>query len=123
MPSGPGWFWARVRTMNWRFGSVTSSPVFAWTSGPSVISGSSARSGRPEERRARPGGAELRRRGARDRVVGGAEAIPLVVRRVLHEVVARAVDGAEAVARERVRDLIDGRTDQRLAVDGILGHV
>src|SRR3954447_22210651 len=44
LPSGPGWSWARVRAMNcWPGG--TSSPVFGTPSGPSVISGSSARSG------------------------------------------------------------------------------
>src|SRR5918912_1072175 len=43
-PSGPGWFLARVSTMNaWLAG--TSSPVFGLPSGPSVRSGSSARSG------------------------------------------------------------------------------
>ncbi len=44
MPSGPGWFWARVRTMKAWLGG-TSSPVPALPSGPSVISGSSAFSG------------------------------------------------------------------------------
>src|SRR3954454_9747515 len=44
MPSGPGWFLARVSTMNaWLSG--TSSPVLGLPSGPSVRSGSSARSG------------------------------------------------------------------------------
>src|SRR4051795_9486889 len=43
-PSGPGWFWARVSTMNaWLFG--TWSGVFGLPSGPRVRSGSSARSG------------------------------------------------------------------------------
>src|SRR3954470_185531 len=44
MPSGPGWFLARVSTMNavW---SVTWSGVFGSPSGPRVRSGSSARSG------------------------------------------------------------------------------
>src|SRR4051794_28308193 len=44
IPSGPGWFWARVSTMNaWRAG--TSSRVFALPSGPSVMSGTSGLSG------------------------------------------------------------------------------
>ena len=43
-PSGPGWFWARVSTMNaWLAG--TSSPVPGLPSGPTVRSGSSALSG------------------------------------------------------------------------------
>src|SRR3954469_20038624 len=43
-PSGPGWFWARVSTMNaWLFG--TWSGVFGLPSGPRVRSGSSWRSG------------------------------------------------------------------------------
>src|SRR6476661_7383500 len=41
MPSGPGWFCARVRTMNAWLGG-TSSPVFGLPSGPTVRSGSSA---------------------------------------------------------------------------------
>src|SRR5205085_6263121 len=43
-PSGPGWFCARVSTMK-RWPGGTSSPVFATPSGPTVMSGSSARSG------------------------------------------------------------------------------
>ncbi len=43
-PSGPGWFWARVSTMKAWLGG-TSSPLPAMPSGPSVISGSSARRG------------------------------------------------------------------------------
>src|SRR3954452_22672239 len=45
LPSGPGWFCARVSTMNCWCGSVTSSLVFGLPSGPSVISGSSGLSG------------------------------------------------------------------------------
>src|SRR3954449_11044377 len=45
MPSGPGWFCARVSTMNCWWGSVTSSPVPALPSGPRVTSGSSLCSG------------------------------------------------------------------------------
>src|SRR3954462_11164221 len=44
MPSGPGWFCARVRTMK-RWPGGTTSPVFALPSGPSVTSGSCSRSG------------------------------------------------------------------------------
>ena len=44
MPSGPGWFWARVSTMNAWFGG-TSSPLPGMPSGPAVISGSSGLSG------------------------------------------------------------------------------
>src|SRR3954462_12561538 len=45
LPSGPGWFCARVSTMNCWCGSVTSSLVPGLPSGPSVISGSSGLSG------------------------------------------------------------------------------
>src|SRR3954452_18457289 len=41
MPSGPGWFWARVSTMK-RCPGGTSSPLLATPSGPSVTSGSSS---------------------------------------------------------------------------------
>src|SRR4051794_26375315 len=44
MPSGPGWFWARVSTMKAWFAG-TSSPVFGLPSGPTVRRGSSALSG------------------------------------------------------------------------------
>src|SRR4051794_36191246 len=41
MPSGPGWFWARVSAMN-RWPTGTSSPLPAIPSGPRVTSGSSS---------------------------------------------------------------------------------